>query len=163
VLAIEQPRSSRFEPPQVTPLGQSVFAPHLQLPPLQVVLPPSGQVEPPEHVGVVAEQWLASYAPVPLQLLPVQLPHVTQTPLLHWLSLVHQHWPLPCSTPVGQLSLGVADATVSVVSATQLWASTVAAARPVHDGLAHSPLLQSLSAAQMQSVLPAFGVPVEHV
>ena len=106
--------------------------------------------------------------------MPVQLPHVTHTPLVHWLSLVHQHWSLLCSTPVAQVSLVVWVETVSVVSATQLWLSTVEAVLPVHEGLAQvavpstvvgtqAPVEHWLLFVHRHSVFAAFGVPTVQV
>jgi hypothetical protein len=99
-----QPRSSTAavpDPWQPAPAhthklpGQSLSLPHLQLPPLQVVLPPSEQLVFPWQLGAgFGEQWLLSGVPVPVQLFPEQPLQVTHVPLWHWLSLVHQHCPL---------------------------------------------------------------------
>ena len=97
-VGITQPRSSVApEPVHPAPAqthllpGQSESAPHLQLPALQAVLPTSGQVDPlTRHVGAVVAQWLESIAApeAPLQLVPLHPAQLTQTPLVHWLSLV---------------------------------------------------------------------------
>jgi hypothetical protein len=95
---ITQPRSS-VDPDPVHPApeqthllpGQSESAPHLQLPPLQLVLPARGQVDPLVwQVGAMIAQWAVSTAMtlVPLQLVPLHPDQVMQMPLAHWLSLV---------------------------------------------------------------------------